>query len=124
MLVTRPWGNYKILAENKDLNYLLKELVVNPGQAISKQFHSSRDEFWLVISGEGYLELEFPGELNQNNTKISRLIFENEHIYIPRRVIHRLTNNSQSPFVILETQVGVDISEEDIVRLEDKYGRL
>ena len=108
----RPWGKYTTLAEGD--GYKVKRIVINPGQSISLQIHYHRSEHWTVISGTGKLTL---------NEK--EIIFrENESTYIPIGTAHRLENPGKLPLSIIEVQNGKYLGEDDIVRLEDIYGRV
>ena len=108
----RPWGKYTTLAEGD--GYKVKRIVINPGQSISLQIHYHRSEHWTVISGTGKLTL---------NEK--EIIFrENESTYIPIGTAHRLENPGKLPLAIIEVQNGKYLEEDDIVRLEDAYGRV
>lgn len=108
----RPWGKYTTLAEGD--GYKVKRIVINPGQSISLQIHYHRSEHWTVISGTGKLTL---------NEK--EIIFrENESTYIPIGAAHRLENPGKMPLAIIEVQNGKYLGEDDIVRLEDAYGRV
>ena len=107
----RPWGKYTTLAEGD--GYKVKRIVINPGQSISLQIHYHRSEHWTVISGTGKLTL---------NEK--EIIFrENESTYIPIGTAHRLENPGKLPLAIIEVQNGKYLGEDDIVRLDDAYGR-
>lgn len=108
----RPWGKYTTLAEGD--GYKVKRIVINPGQSISLQVHYHRSEHWTVISGTGKLTL---------NEK--EIIFrENESTYIPIGTAHRLENPGKLPLSIIEVQNGKYLEEDDIVRLDDAYGRV
>ncbi len=107
----RPWGKYTTLAEGQ--GYKVKRIVINPGQSISLQIHYHRSEHWTVINGTGKLTL---GD--------KEIIFrENESTYIPIGTAHRLENPGKLPLSIIEVQNGKYLEEDDIVRLEDAYGR-
>ncbi|MBR1553437.1 MAG: mannose-1-phosphate guanylyltransferase/mannose-6-phosphate isomerase [Schwartzia sp.] len=108
----RPWGKYTTLAEGD--GYKVKRIVINPGQSISLQIHYHRSEHWTVINGTGKLTL---GD--------KEIIFrENESTYIPIGTAHRLENPGKLPLSIIEVQNGKYLEEDDIVRLEDAYGRV
>ena len=108
----RPWGKYTTLAEGD--GYKVKRIVINPGQSISLQIHYHRSEHWTVISGTGKLTLDG-----------KEIIFrENESTYIPIGTAHRLENPGKLPLSIIEVQNGKYLEEDDIVRLEDAYGRV
>lgn len=105
----RPWGNFITFAHNSPLT--IKLLEVLPGQAFSLQRHHKRDEQWHIISGVGYITI---GE------DISEVIPGGDYV-IPRETLHRLESTSQS-IIVLEISSG-DFDENDITRIEDKYGR-
>jgi len=107
----RPWGNYTILGEGAD--YKIKRIVVNPGQVLSLQMHHHRSEHWVVVSGTALVTI---GEREQ-------LICENESVFVPQTVKHRLSNQGKVPLVMIEVQSGRYLGEDDIVRFEDVYGR-
>ncbi len=108
----RPWGKYTTLAEGE--GYKVKRIVINPGQSISLQIHYHRSEHWTVIRGTGKLTLDD-----------KEIIFrENESTYIPIGTAHRLENPGKLPLSIIEVQNGDYLEEDDIVRLEDAYGRV
>jgi mannose-6-phosphate isomerase-like protein (cupin superfamily) len=105
----RPWGYYKILTQGH--NYKVKELHIFSGENISKQYHQHRDEFWYVVEGYGVVELE----------KTSHELRYRSAITIPARTIHKAWADDE--LTIIEIQFGSYLEEDDIVRLEDKYGR-
>lgn len=107
----RPWGNYTILGEGAD--YKIKRIVVNPGQVLSLQMHHHRSEHWVVVSGTALVTI---GDREQ-------LICENESVFVPQTVKHRLSNQGKVPLVMIEVQSGRYLGEDDIVRFEDVYGR-
>ena len=107
----RPWGKFENILEEK--NFLVKKLTVNPYQKLSLQYHNNREEFWVVTSGKGKVTIsdsEFLAEVGSR-------------FYIEKKDIHRIENDSSEPLVLIEVQLGDAISEDDIVRLEDTYGR-
>lgn len=108
----RPWGNFTILDEGE--RYKIKRIVVDPLQRLSLQMHYHRSEHWVVIKGTAKVTC---GE------EVS-LLHENESIYISKSTIHRLENPGKVPLEIIEVQVGEYVGEDDIVRVEDVYGRL
>lgn len=107
----RPWGSYTILAEGP--GYKVKRIEIKPGGKLSLQLHYHRSEHWTVISGTGKCTLG-------DKTVIFR---ENESIYIPIGVKHRLENPGKIPLFIIEVQNGKYLGEDDIVRIDDAYGR-
>jgi mannose-1-phosphate guanylyltransferase/mannose-6-phosphate isomerase len=107
----RPWGNYTILGEGAD--YKIKRIVVNPGQVLSLQMHHHRSEHWVVVSGTALVTI---GDQEQ-------LVCDNESVFVPQTVKHRLANMGKIPLVLIEVQSGRYLGEDDIVRFEDVYGR-
>lgn len=110
-IVTRPWGSY----ENVDAGpgFLVKRILVNPGGRLSLQMHRHRAEHWLVVSGTALVTCEE----EQFTLQV------NEATHIPLGAIHRLENVSELPLLLIEVQIGTILSEDDIVRLDDIYGR-
>ncbi len=107
----RPWGNWKILKEGE--NYKIKIITINPHQRLSLQFHKERSEHWIVIEGNGLITIE-------NNEYPAKC---NDHFFIPGNTPHRITNCSDTLLKIIEIQYG-NCDEDDIIRLEDDYGRV
>lgn len=107
----RPWGWYENLKE--DTGYKVKRLYVQPNQKISLQYHNQRDEHWVVVSGDGTLEL---------NEDIKKLKV-GDYIFVPVLSKHRITGGNDG-IIIVEVQLGKICNEEDIVRIEDAYGRI
>jgi mannose-6-phosphate isomerase-like protein (cupin superfamily) len=110
--VERPWGWYDIIDESN--RYKVKSIEVNPGEKLSLQKHHHRAEHWVVVEGTALTECD--GK--------EKLLAENESTYIPVGSIHRLSNPGKIPLRIIEVQSGPYLGEDDIVRLEDIYGRL
>lgn len=108
----RPWGNYRIISEGP--HYKVKKITVYPGHTLSLQMHYHRSEHWVVISGTAKVTID----------KEEKFISENESIFIPKTAKHRLENPGDIPLEIIEVQNGSFLSEEDIVRFEDIYGRV
>ncbi len=105
----RPWGEF--VQFTKNTSSTVKIITVNPGESLSLQHHKGRDEFWHVISGEGSATI--------GDASVPML--PDSNYFVPRETNHRLIGGSL-PLVILEIGLG-DFDENDIVRLEDKYGR-
>ena len=92
---------------------MVKKLTVNPKQKLSLQYHNHREEHWIVTNGKGKVTIsgkEFPAEVGSR-------------FFIEKKDIHRIENDHEESLVLIEVQLGDKISEEDIVRLEDTYGR-
>jgi mannose-6-phosphate isomerase-like protein (cupin superfamily) len=91
----------------------MKRITVRPGGVLSLQYHQHRSEHWIVIEGEA--------EVTRDN-EIFRLN-QNESCFIPLGAVHRLENPLSVPLAIIEVQTGSYLGEDDIVRIEDVYGR-
>ena len=111
-LVYRPWGSYEVLYTHD--NYKIKRIVVNPGKRLSLQKHLHRNEHWIVVKGEAVVQV------GENITMIG----ENESTYIKQEELHRLSNESDKPIVLIEAQVGSYTGEDDIIRIEDDFRRV
>ena len=109
--VQRPWGYYESLA--MEGRFQVKRIVVDPGQKLSLQKHFHRAEHWVVVRGLALV--------TRDDEKI--LVKENESIYLPLGCVHRLENVGLIPLALIEVQVGSYLGEDDIVRIEDQYGR-
>ncbi len=109
--VYRPWGYYLNIDSGK--GYLVKQIVVNPGARLSLQYHNHRAEHWVVVEGEARVT---------NGTAVMDL-YPNQSTYIPVKVRHRLENLTGRSLRLIEVQTGEIISEDDIVREDDTYGR-
>lgn len=110
--IHRPWGHYTILEEN--LGYKVKKIVVNPGQKLSLQYHLHRNEHWVVTKGIAQI----------TNGSVQKILHENENEYIPKEAVHRLENVGNIPLEVIEVQTGEYLGEDDIIRIEDVYGRI
>jgi len=109
--VFRPWGSYDSLESGP--RFQVKRLKIKPGATLSLQMHHHRAEHWVVVAG---------------TARITRgeevfLLEENQSTYIPIGVKHRIENPGMIPLEIIEVQSGAYLGEDDIVRLEDRYGR-
>ena len=110
--VARPWGMYDSVDSGE--RFQVKRIVVKPGSSLSLQMHHHRAEHWIVVSGTAEVT---------NGDKVM-LLTENQSTYIPLGQVHRLSNPGKVPLEIIEVQSGSYLGEDDIVRLEDTYGRL
>jgi mannose-1-phosphate guanylyltransferase len=109
--VERPWGNYAVLHE--ETGYKVKRIEVKCGQRLSLQRHEHREEHWTVVAGAAVVQVE----------KSRLQLGIGQSVMIPRGSVHRLENPGSTPVVIVETQLGDYLGEDDIVRLEDDYLR-
>jgi mannose-1-phosphate guanylyltransferase / mannose-6-phosphate isomerase len=109
--IYRPWGYY----QDVDIapRYRVKRIVVQPGSKLSLQKHFHRSEHWVVVKGTAEVTIG----------RDVRSVHENESIYIPIGSVHRLANPGKIPLELIEVQVGSYLGEDDIVRLDDVYGR-
>lgn len=110
-IVYRPWGNFEIILSDK--SFCIKKIIVKPGKSLSLQSHKYRSEHWVVVEGLATIikgEDEFSLETDQST-------------YIPKGTKHRLSNFTTKNLVLIEIQTGSYLSEDDIVRYEDLYGR-
>ena len=107
----RPWGYYLSVLEDK--RWKVKIITVNPGAKLSLQMHHQRSEHWVVVQGTA--EVEIDGK--------KLILSENESTYVPVGSTHRLSNPSKNLLKIIEVQSGSYLGEDDIVRLDDIYGR-
>ncbi len=107
----RPWGFYESLIHSD--RFQVKRIVVAPGQKLSLQKHFHRAEHWVVVSGTAMVTRD-ADEL---------MVRENESIYLPLGCTHRLANPGRIPLTLIEVQSGSYLGEDDIVRMEDTYGR-
>lgn len=108
---TRPWGQFENLLERS--NCKVKIITIAPGQSPSYQYHHKREEVWVVISGIGELKL---------NDKVST-VRPRDVLMIPYLAKHQITNTGNQDLVFVEVQLGEYFGEDDIVRIQDNYGR-
>lgn len=110
--VYRPWGVYDSIDTGH--RYQVKRITVQPGAKLSVQMHHHRAEHWIVVSGTAKV----------TNGDQTYLVTENQSTYIPIGQVHALENPGVIPLELIEVQSGSYLGEDDIVRFEDKYGRL
>jgi mannose-1-phosphate guanylyltransferase/mannose-6-phosphate isomerase len=108
----RPWGTYQSVDIGH--HHQVKRLVVEPGHRLSLQRHRHRAEHWVIVQGTASI---VRGEE-------SRVLQENESVFIPVGCAHRLENPGTTPLHLVEVQVGDYVGEDDIERLADDYGRM
>ncbi len=109
--VYRPWGFYESLIEGD--RFQVKRIVVTPGHKLSLQKHFHRAEHWVVVNGSALVTCD----------ERETLVRENESVYLPLGAVHRLENPGRIPLTLIEVQSGAYLGEDDIVRIEDTYGR-
>lgn len=108
----RPWGFYKTTVLNDNMQS--KVISVRPGERLSLQMHEYREEHWIIVKGEGRAQI---GE------EIVDAV-PGTYLYIPKHTKHRLDNTSgDGTLVLIEVQLGTYFGEDDIIRIEDDYGR-
>jgi mannose-1-phosphate guanylyltransferase/mannose-6-phosphate isomerase len=110
--VARPWGWYDSI--DMGARFQVKRIMVKPGASLSLQMHHHRAEHWIVVSGTAEVT---------NGDKVF-LLTENQSTYIPVGAVHRLNNPGITDLEMIEVQSGSYLGEDDIVRLEDTYGRV
>jgi mannose-6-phosphate isomerase-like protein (cupin superfamily) len=106
-----PWGHWEVLLDEPC--YKVKRITVLPGQRLSYQKHFKREEHWTIVQGQALVTLDggdFPQQAGAT-------------IHIPRETAHRIANPGSEPLVFIEVQCGTYFGEDDIVRLQDDYGR-
>jgi mannose-1-phosphate guanylyltransferase/mannose-6-phosphate isomerase len=109
--VNRPWGAYEGLDSGE--GFLVKRITVNPGARLSLQRHKHRAEHWVVVRGRAEITCE----------NVVQTVEANQSFYIPIGDKHRLVNPGDSILEIIEVQTGSLLSEDDIERFDDAYGR-
>jgi mannose-1-phosphate guanylyltransferase/mannose-6-phosphate isomerase len=107
----RPWGFYEGLITGD--RFQVKRIVVRPGGRLSLQKHFHRAEHWVVVNGTALVTRDAE----------TLLVRENESVYLPLGCVHRLENPGKIPLALIEVQSGPYLGEDDIVRIEDVYGR-
>ncbi|MEZ0328326.1 MAG: mannose-1-phosphate guanylyltransferase/mannose-6-phosphate isomerase [Dissulfuribacterales bacterium] len=110
-VVYRPWGHFQTI-ESGD-RFQVKRITVKSGGILSSQMHHHRAEHWIVVKGTALV--------TQDDKEF--LLKEDESVYIPLGVKHRLQNPGKIPLELIEVQTGSYLGEDDIVRFEDIYGR-
>ncbi len=109
----RPWGNYTVL-DDAESDHKVKRLVVKPGKRLSYQRHAQRAEHWFIVAGSARVTLD--GKTID--------LGPDQAIDIPRGSAHRVENVGNDDVVLIEVQYGDYFGEDDIVRLEDDFGRV
>ena len=107
----RPWGWFECLSLGE--GYQVKKIFVKPGAALSLQSHKYRTEHWVIVKGLAKVTI---------NEDV-KLVTEGESLYVPLGALHRLENPGEIPTIIIETQIGTYLGEDDILRYNDNYSR-
>lgn len=108
----RPWGSYVVLDDEMG-DHKVKRIEVTPGKRLSYQVHAKRSEHWFIVSGVATVTLD--GETFE--------LESGQSVDIPVGVAHRCENQGSQPVIFVEVQHGTYFGEDDIVRLEDDFGR-
>ena len=109
---TRPCGTWEVLSVGE--KFIVKKIMVMPHQKLSLQLHHHRDEHWIIAEGTAEVTLDERIFTAPANTAI----------FIKTKQKHRIENKTDSPVVFIEVQTGDTLDENDIIRLEDSYGRI
>ena len=108
----RPWGWYINIKEELNL-FKVKHICVKPNKRLSLQSHNKRSEHWVIVKGTAEVQIG----------KDILILHENQHIYIPKETLHRISNHTEEDIEFIETQIGNYLEEDDIIRYEDDFGR-
>jgi mannose-6-phosphate isomerase-like protein (cupin superfamily) len=110
--IEKPWGWYETIISESP-TYKVKRIYVAPEEQFSLQFHNNRNETWVVVEGSAKAILD----------DLEREVVVGNILYVPKTTKHRL-KGGKNGVLIIEIQEGQSCEEEDIVRLEDDYGRV
>jgi mannose-6-phosphate isomerase len=108
----KPWGSYTNILDEEYTK--VKKIVIHPNQSPSYQYHFKRSEIWILVKGNG-------------KVKIDDEIFhykKGDVVFIEKESKHQITNTGDEDLIFIEVQLGEYFGEDDIVRLEDNYGRI
>lgn len=108
----RPWGEYWVLEETE--TYKVKRIDVLPGQRLSYQKHARRSEHWFIVKGVAKVTLDGQEFIRQAG----------EPVDVPAGTAHRIENIGDEVLTFIEVQYGTYFGEDDVVRLQDDYGRI
>lgn len=108
----RPWGSYTVLEDAPD--HKVKRIEVLPAKRLSYQRHEKRAEHWFVVQGEGVVTID----------GVDHPVSQGTAIDIPLGAAHRIANTGNETLVFIEVQHGEYFGEDDIIRLEDDFGRV
>lgn len=108
----KPWGSYENILEEDYTK--VKKIVINPGESPSYQYHFKRSEIWVIVKGSA--EIKIDDTITTHNV--------GDIISIAKEAKHCVKNIGEDELVFVEIQLGESFDEEDIVRVEDKYGRV
>ena len=108
----KPWGSFINILDEKYTK--VKKFVIKPGESPSYQYHYKRSEIWVIVKGTAEVKLDGEG----------KTYGQGDVIHIPVKSKHQAKNVGDDDLVFIEVQLGEYFGEDDIVRLEDKYGRV
>jgi mannose-1-phosphate guanylyltransferase/mannose-6-phosphate isomerase len=112
--VYRPWGYYVNVLGNDDSGFKIKTITVYPGKRLSLQSHHFRSEHWVIVRGKAKVQIGAE----------EKYLEKDQHVYIPIQILHRIENVGEELLEFTETQIGIYLGEDDIVRYEDDFGRV
>ncbi|OGX39901.1 MAG: hypothetical protein A3C53_05500 [Omnitrophica WOR_2 bacterium RIFCSPHIGHO2_02_FULL_68_15] len=112
MVEKRPWGGYRVLLREPGLQ--VKRIHLEPGRRFSLQRHRRRIERWIIMTGTGIVTIGAR----------RRRVRPGSFVEVPRLAAHRLHNTGKRDLVLVEVQFGDYLKEDDVIRLEDDYGRV
>jgi len=108
----KPWGTVETV--NEGVGYQVKKITIDPGKRTSYKRHRRRSEYWVVVSGEAVFFLDDePIKRSRGEMAVAKPLAK-----------HRVENSGQEPLVFIEVRLGDDVSEDDVERLADDYGRV
>ena len=107
----RPWGEFEILLDTEYCK--VKQITVKSHETLSLQYHKHRSEVWTIVQGEANVQID----------NITYNLQKGETVNIPLLAKHRVANLSDVDLIFIETQLGSYFGEDDIIRINDKYGR-
>jgi len=107
----RPWGTYLVLDDEP--GHKVKRISVDAGKRLSYQFHEHRSEHWFITAGMAVVVLN----------DVEHELRAGDAIDVPRRSKHRIENPGPDPLIFVEVQYGDYFGEDDIIRIDDDYGR-
>jgi mannose-6-phosphate isomerase len=108
----RPWGSFEVLSDDRD-DHKVKRITVLPGKRLSLQYHGRRREHWIIVTGEAIVTV------GNDSVRLTAT----QSVDIPHRAAHRVENTGAVDLVFIEVQQGDYFGEDDIVRIEDDFGR-
>jgi mannose-6-phosphate isomerase-like protein (cupin superfamily) len=108
----KPWGSYEILVDEPFTK--VKTIIIKPGEAPSYQYHFKRSEIWVIVQGIASIKID----------DITKTYSVGDVVKIDKKSKHCASNAGKEDLIFIEVQLGEYFGEDDIVRVDDKYGRL